>query len=69
MLFSPKGWACTRVRLGIMLKGHGELRMANQKTLAYDGVMARIAQVKNGFGCNYSELPDPRNFPKGVSFH
>jgi len=29
-----------------MLKGHGELRMANQKTLAYDGVMARIAQVK-----------------------
>jgi len=52
-----------------MLKGHGELRMANQKTLAYDGVMARIAQVKNGFGCNYSELPDPRNFPKGVSFH
>ena len=32
-----------------MLKGHGELRMANQKTLTYDGVMARIAQVKNGF--------------------
>ena len=32
-----------------MLKGHGELRMANQKTLAYDGVMARIAQEKNGF--------------------
>ena len=32
-----------------MLKAESELRMANQKTLTYDGVMARIAQVKNGF--------------------
>ena len=32
-----------------MLKADSELRMANQKTLTYDGVMARIAQVKNGF--------------------
>ena len=43
-----------------MLKAQSELRMANQKTLTYDGVMARIAQDKNGFApkiCARCALP------------